>query len=217
MQFNWKRRDPPRSLRAGRMLVGLGVATASRNVHNDSAKARIAIDANGEVTVACGTIEQGCGSPTVYAQLAAEILGIPINRVRFVFGDTNLPEAPLAAGSQTSSSVGSVVVKAATMLRDKLAAGRGSIPASGIAFDVAYDVSATTSRSRRKPSERSLLRFTSTRTWVKCASCVSSARTTAAVSSMQRPPAANTSVESFGESAWRSSSIRGTTRAVGAS
>jgi xanthine dehydrogenase YagR molybdenum-binding subunit len=141
-QFDWKRRNPaPRSTSSGRMLAGLGMATASRNVFTGSAKARIGIDANGEVTVACGTIEQGCGSPTVYTQIAAEILEIPLQRVRFEFGDTNLPEAPLAAGSQTSASVGSVVVKAAATLRERLAALGGSIPPGGIAFDVAHDVS----------------------------------------------------------------------------
>lgn len=141
-QFDWKRRSPaPRSMTAGRMLVGLGMATASRNVYTGSAKARIGVAANGDVTVACGTIEQGCGSPTVYGQLAAEILEIPPSRVRFEFGDTNLPEAPLAAGSQTSASVGSVVVKAATMLRERLAALGGSIPPDGIVFDVAHEVS----------------------------------------------------------------------------
>jgi xanthine dehydrogenase YagR molybdenum-binding subunit len=136
-QFDWKRRNPaPRSMTNGRMLLGLGMATASRNVHRSTAQARIRMDRGGMVLVECGTIEQGCGSPTVYSQLAAEILEIPFERVRFDFGDTNLPEAPRAAGSQTSGSVGSVVVKAATLLRDKLAGLGGTIPANGIVLDV---------------------------------------------------------------------------------
>jgi xanthine dehydrogenase YagR molybdenum-binding subunit len=121
------------------MFVGLGMATASRDVYRSACKARIHIDAAGMVTVECGTIEQGCGSPTVYAQLAAEILEMPFERVRFVFGDTNLPEAPLAAGSQTSSSVGSVVVKAATSLREQLATAGGKIPDGGISLDASEE------------------------------------------------------------------------------
>jgi xanthine dehydrogenase YagR molybdenum-binding subunit len=66
---------------------------------------------------------------------------MPFERVRFEFGDTNLPEAPLAAGSQTSGSVGSVVVKAATSLRDKIAGLGGTIPAGGIVLDVADEPS----------------------------------------------------------------------------
>ncbi|HET6275965.1 MAG TPA: xanthine dehydrogenase family protein molybdopterin-binding subunit [Candidatus Cybelea sp.] len=138
--FDWRRRTPaPRSMSNGRMLVGLGMATASRATHRTGAKARIRLNADGSVVVECGTIEQGCGSPTVYAQLAAEILDLPFERVRFAFGDTNLPEAPLAAGSQTSGSVGSVVVKAANALAEKRAALRGTIPNGGIVLDVAEE------------------------------------------------------------------------------
>lgn len=139
-RFEWTRRSAePRSTRRGRMLVGLGMASASRATHRTGAKVRIAMNPDGSVVVACGTIEQGCGSPTVYAQLAAEILDVPFERVRFEFGDTNLPEAPLAAGSQTSGSVGSAVVKAAEAMRDRLAQTGGSIPAGGISLDISEE------------------------------------------------------------------------------
>lgn len=139
-RFEWTRRSAePRSTRRGRMLVGLGMASASRATHRTGAKVRIAMNPDGSVVVACGTIEQGCGSPTVYAQLAAEILDVPFERVRFEFGDTNLPEAPLAAGSQTSGSVGSAVVKAAEAMRDRLAQAGGSIPAGGLSLDISEE------------------------------------------------------------------------------
>ncbi len=136
-RFEWGRRTPePRSMRRGRLLLGLGMATASRSVYRTDASARIAANPDGTIVVACGTIEQGCGSPTVYAQLAAEILEVPFERVRFEFGDTNLPQAPLAAGSQTSGSVGSVVVKAAQTLRARLDALGGAVPSGGLTFEV---------------------------------------------------------------------------------
>ncbi|HLX26692.1 MAG TPA: xanthine dehydrogenase family protein molybdopterin-binding subunit [Candidatus Cybelea sp.] len=136
-RFGWSRRNAkPRSMRDGRMLVGMGMATGSRETFRGEAKARIRMNAEGGVVVQCGTIEHGCGSPTVFAQLAAEILELPFERVRFEFGDTNLPEAPLAAGSQTSGSVGSVVVEAAQQLRAKLAEVGGRVPAGGIVLDV---------------------------------------------------------------------------------
>ncbi len=72
----------------------------------------------------------------MYGQLAAEILDIPLERVHFEFGDTTLPYAPLAAGSQTSGSVGSVVAVAANRLRERLALLQGRIPAEGIELDV---------------------------------------------------------------------------------
>ena len=136
-RFDWKRRNPePRSTRKGRTLTGLGMATASRATHRTAASVRVRMNQDGSVAIACGTIEQGCGSPTVYAQLAAEILEIPYDRVRFEFGDTDLPSAPLAAGSQTSGSVGSVVVVAAERLRAQLSALQGRVPSGGIVLDV---------------------------------------------------------------------------------
>ncbi|MGC2407432.1 MAG: xanthine dehydrogenase family protein molybdopterin-binding subunit [Candidatus Cybelea sp.] len=135
-RFRWSRRSPkPRSMRNGPMLVGLGMATASRATHRSAASARITMHDDGSVLVECGTIEQGCGSPTVYAQLAASILDIPFERVRFEFGSTDLPPAPVAAGSQTSGSVGSVVAVGSSQLRAKLAANGGRVPAGGIVVD----------------------------------------------------------------------------------
>jgi xanthine dehydrogenase YagR molybdenum-binding subunit len=136
-RFEWSRRKPtPRSMRSGRMLVGLGMATASRATHRTAASARFRMNPDGTVVIECGTIEQGCGTPTVYAQLAASILEIPYERVRFEFGNTSLPAAPLAAGSQTSGSVGSVVAVGAAKLRAQLASLPGHVPSDGIVFDL---------------------------------------------------------------------------------
>ena len=135
-RFRWHERLPqPRSMRNGRMLRGLGMATASRS--GDRSAASVRVHATPDcVILQCGTIEQGTGSPTVFAQLAAEILEIPYERVKFEFGDTNLPEAPLAAGSQTAASVGSAVVKAANRLREEIDRRGGRIPEEGIVFEV---------------------------------------------------------------------------------
>jgi xanthine dehydrogenase YagR molybdenum-binding subunit len=136
-RFGWGQRDPRvRSMRNGGMLVGMGMATASRNCERSGASVRICMTRDGRVVVQCGTIEQGAGSPTVFTQLAAEILDIPFDRVTFEFGDTNLPDAPLAAGSQTAASVGSAVVIAAQHLRDRLAAANGNVPPEGIDLTV---------------------------------------------------------------------------------
>jgi len=136
-RFGWERRNPqPRSTRNGATSIGLGMAAASRGTFRSEARVRIAMHEDGTVVLQSGTIEMGCGSPTVYAQLAAEILEIPFERVRFEFGDTELPYAPLAAGSQTSGSVGSAVVVASRRLRDELSSRGGRVPSGGIALDV---------------------------------------------------------------------------------
>ncbi len=132
-RFGWSRRNPKvRALQNGRMLVGMGMATASRATHRSEASVRITIHPDGTVEVASGTIEQGTGSPTVFPQLAAEILGVAYDRVRFNWGDTTLPNAPLAAGSQTAASVGSAVAVAASLARKRLNESHGNIPPEGI-------------------------------------------------------------------------------------
>lgn len=133
--FGWAARKPqPRSMRNGRMLVGWGMATASRSAERSDAAVRVRAESDGTIVLQCGTIEQGTGSPTVFSQLAADVLDIPHDCVTFEFGDTNLPEAPLAAGSQTAASVGSAVFNAAQRLRKEIECNGGRIPQNGIEF-----------------------------------------------------------------------------------
>jgi len=67
------------------------------------------------------------GTATVMAQLAAETLGLPFERVRFEYGDTTLPQAPISAGSMTAASVGSAVFGAANALKAKLTELNGGV------------------------------------------------------------------------------------------
>lgn len=123
-KIGWSRRNPePRSMQRDGKLVGLGMATASYPAWRQEAQARIRMDAEGNVVVQTGTQELGTGSYTVFAQVAAAALQIPPERVRVELGDTNLPKAPLSAGSSTAASVGNAVLLAAQALRAKLDAG----------------------------------------------------------------------------------------------
>jgi len=111
--FDWSRRTPaPRSMRDGRMLVGLGMATSTYPVNRQPASARVRIMADGTAIVQSGTQDLGTGTYTVMAQLAADELGLPISRVRFELGDSRLPKAPVSGGSMTVASVGPAVVAA---------------------------------------------------------------------------------------------------------
>ncbi len=128
-RFGWAARDPrPRSMRArdGGARVGWGMATAAYHAKAEktAARARLAPDGAGGhlVTVESATADPGTGARTVMTQVAADALGVPPERVRFHLGDTHLPEAPIAAGSQTTASVGPAVRAACLALRDKLRA-----------------------------------------------------------------------------------------------
>jgi xanthine dehydrogenase YagR molybdenum-binding subunit len=66
----------------------------------------------------------------VLSQLAADTLGIPVERIRLEYGDTTLPPTPIAAGSQTAASVGSAVFGVCDALKKKVAEIDGVDPAA---------------------------------------------------------------------------------------
>ena len=117
--FGWSRRTPePRSMRDGHYLVGMGMATATYPVNQSAASVRVRLLADGSAVLQSGTQDIGTGTYTVMAQLAADELGLPIERVRFELGDSRFPEAPVSGGSQTAASVGSAVLVACRQARD---------------------------------------------------------------------------------------------------
>jgi xanthine dehydrogenase YagR molybdenum-binding subunit len=119
--FGWKQRDPrPGSMREGDWLIGWGCATAVYPTHVGAATARVRLRSDGSVRVQTAAHEIGNGVYTVLAQLAAERLGVPLASVMVEVGDTNVPPAPVAGGSNTTASTCSAVLKACDAIRDKL-------------------------------------------------------------------------------------------------
>ncbi len=119
--FGWQHRPlAPRTLRDGQWLIGMGMATATYPTNRQPAAALVRIMADGSALAASATHDLGTGTYTVMAQVAAEELGLPIGRVRFLLGDSRLPPAPVSGGSQTVASVGPAVQAAARALRDKV-------------------------------------------------------------------------------------------------
>jgi xanthine dehydrogenase YagR molybdenum-binding subunit len=126
-RFGWSRRNPePRSMRDGRLLIGWGMATATcpMNYAPASARARLLPDGTAEVTSAAS--DMGPGTWTSMTQVAAETLGLPIERVKFILGDTRLPRAPVHGGSLTMASVGSAVQAACRSAREEALARGGA-------------------------------------------------------------------------------------------
>jgi len=125
-RFGWSRRNPePRSMSDGRWLIGWGMASATypMNYAPASARARLLPDGTAEVTSAAS--DMGPGTWTSMTQVAAETLGLPIEHVRFILGDTRLPRAPVHGGSMTMASVGSAVQAACRSARDAALKGAG--------------------------------------------------------------------------------------------
>jgi xanthine dehydrogenase YagR molybdenum-binding subunit len=119
--FGWVRRSAePRSMRDGNQLIGWGFATATYPTNRQKASVRVQMHADGLVVVQSGTQDLGTGTYTVMSQVAADTLGIPMSRVRFELGDSNLPQAPVSGGSTTAASVAPAVLRACQALNDKL-------------------------------------------------------------------------------------------------
>ncbi|MEH1834125.1 MAG: xanthine dehydrogenase family protein molybdopterin-binding subunit [Nostoc sp.] len=120
-KFGWQKRNPkPRSMRDGNYLIGWGMATATYPTNRSPASAIARIMADGTAVVQSGSQDIGTGTYTVMTQVAAEALGLPVEKVRFELGDTKMPETPVSGGSQTAASVSSSVHLAGNQARSQL-------------------------------------------------------------------------------------------------
>ena len=138
-RFGWSRRDPrPRSMRDGRLLIGMGVASATYPAGHApaSALARLLPDGVAEVEVAAS--DMGPGTYTSMTQVAADSLGLPVEQVRFSLGRSEFPPAPPHGGSWTMASVGSAV-RAACMAVQEEAAKRAIADQRSPVFGAALD------------------------------------------------------------------------------
>ncbi|SCK18945.1 xanthine dehydrogenase family protein molybdopterin-binding subunit [Streptomyces sp. WMMB 322] len=130
--FGWYDRDPGTPRREGDWLIGTGMAAAGYPAPPPGSpqRARARIYADGSVVVQAATPEFGTGVATVMAQVAADALGVPVERCRFETGDTDYPGIAAAVGSAGAGMISAAVHAAATALRDQLigeaVADRGS-------------------------------------------------------------------------------------------
>jgi xanthine dehydrogenase YagR molybdenum-binding subunit len=133
-KFGWSKRNrEPRSMREGNELVGWGMASGIWEAMQLQASARAVITANGSVEIASATNDIGPGTYTMMAQIAAEMLGVPLADVTVRLGDSSLPDAPVEGGSFTTSSVGSAIHGACRAVRNELLRLAQRMPSSPLA------------------------------------------------------------------------------------
>jgi xanthine dehydrogenase YagR molybdenum-binding subunit len=117
-RFGWaKRNAKPAIRREGDWLVGVGCATGTYPYYRmPGGAARITLTRDGNVVVGVAAHEMGMGTATTHTQVAADRLGLPMERVEFRYGDTNLPGVVLAGGSQQTASIGAGIAAAHRVL-----------------------------------------------------------------------------------------------------
>jgi xanthine dehydrogenase YagR molybdenum-binding subunit len=109
-RFGWSARNPePRSMRKGRQLVGYGMARAALGAYQPPCKAIATIRRDGTAFVRSGATDIGPGPYTVMTMLAADCLGVPMERVLFGLGDSAMPKAPQEGGSGLTGALGNAV------------------------------------------------------------------------------------------------------------
>lgn len=129
--FGWDRRImTPRSMREGRELIGWGMASGTYPVNKLPAEAKIILTPQGRFVVQCAGADIGTGTYTILAQTAADILGVDSTTIEVELGDTRLPRAGVAGGSQLAGNVTAAVNDTAKRMRAQLLKLASELPQS---------------------------------------------------------------------------------------
>ena len=125
-RFGWSRRNAkPAMVKDGRWLVGMGVAAGFRNNMVTPSGARVHLDSKGIITVETDMTDIGTGSYTILAQTAAEMMGVPIERVVVRLGDSDFPVSAGSGGQWGANTSTSGVYAACVKLREAVASKLG--------------------------------------------------------------------------------------------
>jgi xanthine dehydrogenase YagR molybdenum-binding subunit len=125
-RFGWdKRSAQPGRVRDGRWLVGMGVAAAFRDNLLMKSAARVRLDRRGVITVETDMTDIGTGSYTVIAQTAAEMMGVPLDKVVVRLGDSSFPVSCGSGGQWGGNNATAGVYAACVKLREAVAQKAG--------------------------------------------------------------------------------------------
>jgi xanthine dehydrogenase YagR molybdenum-binding subunit len=99
------------------------VAAAVRGDQLKSASARARLEPDGRLTVELAMTDIGTGTYTILTQIAAETMGMPVERVTVRLGDTRFPPTAGSGGSFGAGTSGAAVLAACRNLKAGLASG----------------------------------------------------------------------------------------------
>jgi xanthine dehydrogenase YagR molybdenum-binding subunit len=119
-KIGWKNRPTvPGALKENGWLIGYGMAVGIFGAGKGSASVRIVFSNDGRLLLECGVSDMGPGTTTAMTILASEAMQMPIQKIKFKLGDSDLPPGPSQGGSGTTSTVGSAVDLACKTLQQK--------------------------------------------------------------------------------------------------
>src|SRR5204863_6802354 len=119
----WAKRPlSPRQMRDGDgLLVGWGLGTAAFPAMMFQAEARAVIRRDGTGVMEIGAHDMGQGAWTALAQIAADGLGLDVDRVEFRSGTSDLPDGGIAGGSAHTATAGNAIHNAGAAVIARLA------------------------------------------------------------------------------------------------
>ena len=121
-RFGWSKRNArPASMADGDWLIGMGCATSTYPCNIGPAAARLSVTPEGKATVQLAGHEIGTGAYTVVTITAARSLGLKVEDVTVVMGDSDLPPVTVAGGSNNTATTTHVTVKACEDVRSRVA------------------------------------------------------------------------------------------------
>lgn len=136
-KFGWAEKYRPPGSSPGPIKTGVGVAGATWGGGGKGTKARAVINPDGTVEVRCGTQDLGTGAKTVVAMVAAEVFGIPLEKISARIGDTDFPPSGGSGGSTTTPSISPAVFDVCTKALQELQTLSGVADARGANFAAA--------------------------------------------------------------------------------
>jgi len=128
-EIGWERRNPTPGSGTGPIKSGIGMASQIWwGGGGPPAYATLKLNRDGSAHVIAGTQDLGTGTYTIMAQVAAEVLDIPMDRIAVTLGDTGTcPYCGGSGGSTTAPSVTPAVRDAAERMLTKLRSAASAI------------------------------------------------------------------------------------------
>ncbi len=120
-KIGWKNRSAvPGKLKENGWFIGYGMAVGVFGAGKGAASVRIVLSNDGKLLIECAVSDMGPGTTTSMTKIAAEAMQMPIAKIKFKLGDSDLPPGPSQGGSGTTSTVGSAVDLACKTVQQKL-------------------------------------------------------------------------------------------------
>ncbi|MFB6311009.1 MAG: xanthine dehydrogenase family protein molybdopterin-binding subunit [Salinirussus sp.] len=100
-------------------LIGVGLACYVESTGDGFESGRVQVQPDGGVTVYAGTHSHGQGHETTYAQIVADELGLPLDAIDIVEGDTErVPVGTGTFGSRSTVTGGSAIAESAAAIAE---------------------------------------------------------------------------------------------------